>query len=147
MSERFRSWPIPTSVTSLLLLFCCGHGVRGTDIRDYFADAPDDSLVRSLRETSGDVTELLPEGLTVRHELHWSPGPAVLLIKNSLVNETGQSISLNHFTVVDWTFPVPGGYDAFHYTPLTYRDDTWYGSSYWTGPDWTRVGKDWHQAG
>ncbi len=40
-----------------------------------------------------------------------------------------------------------GGYDAFHYTPLTHRDDTWYGSSYWTGPDWTRVGKDWHHSG
>ena len=33
------------------------------------------------------------------------------------------------------------------YRPLTYRNDTWYGSTYWGGPDWTRVGKDWHHPG
>ena len=33
------------------------------------------------------------------------------------------------------------------YRPLAYRNDTWYGSTYWTGPDWTRVGKDWHHPG
>ena len=33
------------------------------------------------------------------------------------------------------------------YSPLSYRDDQWYGSAYWTGPDWTRVGKDWHHPG
>ncbi|MFA6563235.1 MAG: hypothetical protein WCV00_15095 [Verrucomicrobiia bacterium] len=32
-------------------------------------------------------------------------------------------------------------------TPLTYRDAEWYGSTFWTGPDWTRVGKDWHHPG
>ncbi|MDD4869602.1 MAG: hypothetical protein PHR77_03510 [Kiritimatiellae bacterium] len=33
------------------------------------------------------------------------------------------------------------------YSPLTYRDAEWYGSTFWTGPDWTRVGKDWHHPG
>lgn len=33
------------------------------------------------------------------------------------------------------------------YTPLTYRDAEWYGSTFWTGPDWTRVGRDWHHPG
>ncbi|MCX7007215.1 MAG: hypothetical protein NTY53_08195 [Kiritimatiellaeota bacterium] len=33
------------------------------------------------------------------------------------------------------------------YTPLTYRDAEWYGSTFWTGPDWTRVGKDWQHPG
>lgn len=32
-------------------------------------------------------------------------------------------------------------------TLLTYRDAQWYGSTFWTGPDWTRVGKDWHHPG
>ena len=32
-------------------------------------------------------------------------------------------------------------------TLLTYRDAEWYGSTFWTGPDWTRVGKDWHHPG
>lgn len=33
------------------------------------------------------------------------------------------------------------------YRALTYRDAQWYGSTFWTGPDWTRVGKDWHHPG
>lgn len=33
------------------------------------------------------------------------------------------------------------------YAPLTYRAATWYGSTFWTGPDWTRVGKDWQHPG
>jgi hypothetical protein len=32
-------------------------------------------------------------------------------------------------------------------SPLVYRDAEWYGSTFWTGPDWTRVGKDWHHPG
>ena len=34
------------------------------------------------------------------------------------------------------------------YRPLAWRGDAeWYGSAFWTGPDWTRVGKDWHHPG
>jgi hypothetical protein len=40
-----------------------------------------------------------------------------------------------------------GVQDSLHYAPLTYRDDEWYGSTFWTGPDWTRVGKDWQHPG
>ena len=34
-----------------------------------------------------------------------------------------------------------------NYAALTYRHAEWYGSTFWTGPDWTRVGKDWHHPG
>jgi hypothetical protein len=33
------------------------------------------------------------------------------------------------------------------FTPLTYRNAEWYGSTFWTGPDWTRVGRNWHHPG
>ncbi len=33
------------------------------------------------------------------------------------------------------------------YRPLAYSEQEWYGSTFWTGPDWTRVGKDWHHSG
>lgn len=36
---------------------------------------------------------------------------------------------------------------AHNYAPLTFRDEQWYGSAFWTGPDWTRVGKDWQHCG
>lgn len=36
---------------------------------------------------------------------------------------------------------------AAEYPPLSYRTAEWYGSTFWTGPDWTRVGRDWHHPG
>jgi hypothetical protein len=40
----------------------------------------------------------------------------------------------------------PGG-GGVSYEPLAYMDDEWYGSAYWSGPDWTRVGRDWQHTG
>lgn len=33
------------------------------------------------------------------------------------------------------------------YQPLSPTSAIWAGSTFWTGPDWTRVGKDWHHPG
>jgi hypothetical protein len=33
------------------------------------------------------------------------------------------------------------------YSPLSHRMDEWYGSTYWTGPGWTRIGRDWQHPG
>jgi cytochrome c553 len=43
--------------------------------------------------------------------------------------------------------PTPGSEVSEPLTLLAYRDAEWYGSTFWTGPDWTRVGKDWHHPG
>ena len=43
--------------------------------------------------------------------------------------------------------PAPSSQISEPITLLTYRDAEWYGSTFWTGPDWTRVGKDWHHHG
>ncbi len=80
MSERFPSWRVAISLTSLLLLAFLRHSVSGADVGSYFVHAPDGSLVRSLGETSGAAAAtLLPNGLSVQRQLDWSPGSAVLL--------------------------------------------------------------------
>jgi len=33
------------------------------------------------------------------------------------------------------------------YRLLAYSEQEWYGSTFWTGSDWTRVGRDWHHPG
>lgn len=33
------------------------------------------------------------------------------------------------------------------FTLLTHRDEQWHGSTFWSGPDWTRVGKGWQHPG
>ena len=40
-----------------------------------------------------------------------------------------------------------GGGEPAGYRPLIHRQDVWHGSTYWAGPDWTRVGRDWHHPG
>ena len=46
-----------------------------------------------------------------------------------------------------WQLPWTDSADALRYAPLEHREDTWYRSTYWTGPNWTRVGKDWQHPG
>ena len=46
-----------------------------------------------------------------------------------------------------WVFDVTGRTPEAKYRPLTYSREKWYGSTFWRGPDWTRVGKDWHHPG
>ncbi|MFA6543197.1 MAG: hypothetical protein WCS99_02150 [Limisphaerales bacterium] len=41
----------------------------------------------------------------------------------------------------------PGQKADATFTPLTHRDEQWYGSTFWSGPDWTRVGRDWQHPG
>ncbi len=129
-----------------LLLAILIRCTAGGEIGEYFAHMPKDTLVRTLQQSAAQTTKL-PDGLAMRQQLHWMPQAALLTIQNSVVNKTDRPVSLREIAIVDWTIPIAGGYDAFHYAPMSHRDDTWYGSSYWTGPDWTRVGKDWQHSG
>jgi hypothetical protein len=43
--------------------------------------------------------------------------------------------------------PVPAVQPGAPYSLLSHREAQWYGSSFWTGPEWTRVGKDWQHPG
>lgn len=49
--------------------------------------------------------------------------------------------------VVDWVFQLRSVSDGARFQALSHSNDTWYGSTFWTGPDWTRVGKDWQHSG
>jgi len=46
----------------------------------------------------------------------------------------------------DPTFQV-GGEHFSRWVNLQHRNEQWYGSTFWSGPDWTRVGKDWQHPG
>ena len=74
----------------------------------------------------------------------WLPDAEMYLL-DTRVETALPEISL--VNVVDWTFRYGGLRDGSHFKALAYSEDTWYGSTYWTGPDWTRVGKDWQHSG
>ncbi len=49
--------------------------------------------------------------------------------------------------LLDRTLEGATGLISGRYQKLTYRNAEWYGSTFFTGPDWTRVGRDWHHPG
>jgi len=107
-----------------------------------FAGQPTGSLIRRL-----DIDATVPapdESQKVRHR---RSQPRGMMAVDITLSNTGQThTSLDGAILGRWVFDTPGA-AAGKYRPLTYRNDTWYGSTYWAGLDWTRVGKDWHHPG
>jgi hypothetical protein len=72
----------------------------------------------------------------MRHRKAWLQGPAVaatlclgaLFLANPPLTEAAEA-------------------KAESYADLKPRNEQWYGSTFWSGPDWTRVGKDWQHPG
>ncbi|MBN2311814.1 MAG: hypothetical protein JXR94_22740, partial [Candidatus Hydrogenedentes bacterium] len=86
-------------------------------------------------------------GLVLRQRYHAGPERQCLVIESTLSNPTGAPQHAGPVRLADWGFRVAGSDDAMRYHALTYRNEEWYGSTFWAGPDWTRVGKDWHHPG
>ena len=108
----------------------------------FFDDEPPDSLIRQLEPPK----PLTVEGLAVRQDFRWLPDLRVVLIDTALTNDGKEPVKLDSVTLAAWSFRIAASGDAAHRL-LTHREDNWYGSTYWTGPDWTRVGKDWQHPG
>ena len=50
--------------------------------------------------------------------------------------------------LLELTFPGAGVPHAGpFFEKLEYRKSEWYGSTFWSGPNWTRVGRNWHHPG
>ena len=65
----------------------------------------------------------------------------------TLSNTGPKAVGMDGAVLGRWVFEIPSARDTKRYRPLAWRNDKWYGSTYWAGPDWTRVGKDWHHPG
>lgn len=48
---------------------------------------------------------------------------------------------------VKWSWRLGDGHDDARYTTLSYSQEAWHGSTFWSGPDWTRVGRNWQHPG
>ncbi len=157
-----------------LLALCalCEVPAGGGEL-DRFRDEPADTLIRRLEPGLGFSAVLTGEnadsfsqrwrisrpsahevvatdpttGLVVRRQSRWIPELRLLLLDTTVSNGGKEAAEINNMVLGDWTFRVLDDQDGARYRELTYRNDTWHGSTYWTGPDWTRVGKDWHHSG
>ncbi len=117
------------------------------------ADQPADALINQTQPDpeSTSTTELITTdpatGLAVRQRHRWVADPGVLVIESELTNPGKTTATAGPVHVARWAFRIADGEDGTRYRKLTYRNDVWYGSTYWTGPNWTRVGQDWHHPG
>ena len=85
--------------------------------------------------------------LVISQRSQWLHDLRLLLLHTSISNQGKNTLTLSKMHVLDLSFKLGENQWNSRFKELTYRDDTWYGSSYWTGPDWTRVGKNWHHPG
>jgi len=115
-----------------------------------FAQEPEAALIRRLDpgQVPSETTASDPAtGLAVTQKRRSFPRLRCVLLETTLTNRGAQPLPLAALCAGDWSFRLGEGEDSLRYRDLTFRNDLWYGSAYWTGPDWTRVGKDWHHPG
>jgi len=112
---------------------------------DFFRNEPAGRLIHRLEPVDGHTA--LPRGLVLATKRQWLPELGLLVVDTRMINRGKTAAGVERIPVARWSFPnteEPSGPD---YRPLTHLNDKWYGSTFWTGPDWTRVGKDWHHPG
>ncbi len=109
-------------------------------VAKFFRDEPADSLVRKL-DVRGH------SGLVVAQEHRPASEPGVLVIDTTISNPGEATVKVESITLADWQFRIADDPESVGYRKLTYRHDTWYDSTFWTGPGWTRVGDRYHHPG
>jgi len=140
---RFAFWFERLSVAFLVCFISAAHG--GPPLQQHFKDQPADALIHRLH-LEGDNSPS-PIGLAVSKTSRWLPVSRILLIDSTVTNKRKEPATLEEVSLLEWVFRLPEVKDKSNFQRLTWRNDTWYGSTYWTGPNWTRVGKDWHHPG
>ena len=117
---------------------------ENTPLHSYFKEEPRDALVHQLEVTSSSGTDA---SSPLRRHHRWLPDPGIVLLENELVNTSKRIGKVHPIPLAEWAFRVADPEEGPRYQLLSHREDTWYGSTYWTGPDWTRVGRDWQHPG
>jgi len=143
--RRLHCYLAPACI-AVWLCVACSLSQAG-DLPSAFPDQPTTSLLSQVREAAAGATTAAGDDLVVEHAYRQVPDVGCVVVTSRITNRSERSVDASRATVIDWSFDRRALRDRISYSPLTYRDDTWYGSTYWTGPDWTRVGKDWHHPG
>ena len=108
-------------------------------------DAPADSLPGKL--IAGETAQRLPSGVSMSRRYVVDEHLGAVLVQATVKSTLAAPVSLARIPVVDLTFEVGARAEDAAYSRLTYRHQQWYGSTFWTGPGWTRVGEDWQHPG
>ncbi len=112
----------------------------------FFRDEPADSLARQIQVGDTGDAQIREEGIVISRRYRRTGKAGILLVETTVANNGKNPRPLPAVRLGEWTIRLRDYQDAGH-RKLAHRNDTWYGSTYWAGPDWTRVGKDWHHPG
>lgn len=93
------------------------------------------------------LSEIVVEDPSSGRTLHQIVRPMQELPLYHLSTRAEGATDATTVNVLDWTFQLRTLFDGASFQPLAHANDTWYGSTYWGGPDWCRVGKDWQHSG
>jgi len=156
-------WRVPAiqTITSILVITGTalvpaddGHGCSGVpSFFPGFSEEPAGSMINRVESTHDSlanieiVTTDPATGLAVGRRYRRVPELGALVIESTLTNTSRATVTTRDVALIRWDIRIADSQSGLRYRELTYRNDTWYGSTYWTGPDWTRVGKDWHHPG
>jgi hypothetical protein len=106
----------------------------------FFPDAEKAALVRQI-DNNVPTRQAVPGG-EIRRQFRWLPKDGLLWIDAEFRGDGVTTVP-----ILDLTFRTDSRPSDPHFPRLDYREETWYGSTFWSGPDWTRVGKDWQHPG
>lgn len=128
-----------------LLILTLAQGALADQFGEQFPQAAADALIRRLEVET--TPEGLPPGVDLQRQMRWDPALNALLVDSVVSNRGTQAAKLDEMALLSLSFRMRSLGEDAPYEKLAYRNDTWYGSTFWSGPDWTRVGKDWHHPG
>lgn len=120
-------------------------GAEPPTLSTLFAQEPADAWVHRIQPVNPREASVGETALTVAHR-HRKLDTGLVVLETSVENRGDQARPTPEVELGHWSLQLGESQDA-GYARLAYRNDSWYGSTYWTGPDWTRVGKDWQHPG
>ncbi len=131
---------------TLVVVLACTASLAADDPAVFFPQASSDSLAAQLRVLDA-VEAGLHAGLTIERTIQAVVDPSAVVVKNQLVNRSNEPVSVAKVVLLNGRIDTRRLWENLRFQPLAYRAEVWYGSTFWSGPDWTRVGRDWHHSG
>ena len=131
-----------------LWMFCSPSAAKPPRSKGLVESFPRVSADHLIARLEGDEAPVqLVGGAKLVQQRQWSSKLNAVVIESELQRAGASPLPAQEVVLCDWTFRIRPRKEDGYYERLTHRQDEWYESTYWTGPDWTRVGKTWHHPG
>jgi hypothetical protein len=91
--------------------------------------------------------EELAPAIRCLRQASWVESLHALRLSATLINHATEASKLAAPALLRLAIPVEDASERPGYALLKFSAQQWYGSAFWMGPDWTRVGKDWQHPG